>query len=205
LLREGKVVPLTPKAYELLQMLVQNSGHLLPKEELLKMVWPDSFVEEGNLTRNISTLRAALGENSNGHHYIETVPKRGYRFIADVMNIQNGDAGPSVPSTRTHNVISETEENGHGFIDVVVPKEPDPPRRIDYIFKVVKKYKRSVLFVSATLLVAGAALFYWSYFMRRGETLDSIAVLPFITRPLIPKPSIFQMESLTASSRIFRI
>jgi TolB-like protein/Tfp pilus assembly protein PilF len=65
---------------------------MLGKEELLSALWTDSFVEEGNLTRNISTLRAALGEVANDRRYIETVPKRGYRFIADVREVQNGDA-----------------------------------------------------------------------------------------------------------------
>ncbi len=82
-------MPLTPKVYEVLQLLVQNSGHMLGKDELLKAVWPDSFVEEGNLTRNISTLRAALGDNSDDHRYIETVPKRGYRFIANVRELRD--------------------------------------------------------------------------------------------------------------------
>ena len=78
------VVALTPKAFETLLVLVENSGHVLSKEELMKKVWPDSFVEENNLAQNISMLRKALDEEGSGQKYIETVPKRGYRFVADV-------------------------------------------------------------------------------------------------------------------------
>src|SRR5262249_31329518 len=88
LLRDGESVPLTPKAFDLLQALVEGYGHLLEKEELLKRVWPDTFVEEANLASNISQLRKALGDGENGHRYIETAPKRGYRFVADVKKLE---------------------------------------------------------------------------------------------------------------------
>jgi DNA-binding winged helix-turn-helix (wHTH) protein len=81
LLREEKPVPLTPKAYQTLRILVENSGELVAKEELMRQVWPDAFVEEGGLTRNISALRKALSDG-RGEPYIQTVPRRGYRFVA---------------------------------------------------------------------------------------------------------------------------
>src|SRR5688572_25483973 len=87
LLREGQLVPLTPKVFDLLQVLVRNNGHLIEKDELIKEIWPDSFVEEGNLNRNISILRKVLGEDSSGKPYIKTVPKRGYRFVGGVKKI----------------------------------------------------------------------------------------------------------------------
>jgi DNA-binding winged helix-turn-helix (wHTH) protein/TolB-like protein/Flp pilus assembly protein TadD len=83
LLRDGKVVPLTLKAFDLLQVLVENQGHLLQKDELLRRVWPDAAVEENNLTVTISALRKALDEGPTDRLYIETVPRRGYRFVAD--------------------------------------------------------------------------------------------------------------------------
>lgn len=85
--RDGATVPLTPKAFDLLLALVEQHGHLLEKDELLRQVWPDSFVEEANLASNISQLRKALGEGENGQRYIETVPKRGYRFVAEVAEV----------------------------------------------------------------------------------------------------------------------
>ena len=74
LLREGRVVPLTPKAFDLLALLVANPGHLLSKDELIEKVWPGTFVEEANLAYNVSAIRKALGEGSETDRYIETVP-----------------------------------------------------------------------------------------------------------------------------------
>src|SRR5262249_22576694 len=81
LLRDGQTVAITPKAFDMLVVLVQNSGHLLDKEELMKALWSDSFVEEANLSYNVFTLRKALGEGNGGQTYVETIPKRGYRFV----------------------------------------------------------------------------------------------------------------------------
>src|SRR5438477_3576995 len=87
LLRNGEPVALTPKCFDLLVVLVENSGHLLEKSDLLSRVWPDQFVEEGNLSFNVSELRRALGERENGQHYIETVRTKGFRFVAPVQEI----------------------------------------------------------------------------------------------------------------------
>jgi DNA-binding winged helix-turn-helix (wHTH) protein/pimeloyl-ACP methyl ester carboxylesterase/class 3 adenylate cyclase len=81
---QGEVVPLTPKALDTLLILVELGGHVVTKDELIERVWPDSFVEQNNLAQNISALRKALGEGVDGIRYIDTVPKRGYRFIAPV-------------------------------------------------------------------------------------------------------------------------
>jgi DNA-binding winged helix-turn-helix (wHTH) protein/tetratricopeptide (TPR) repeat protein len=89
LLRNGEVVPLTPKVFDILLVLVQNTGHVLSKAEMMKLVWPDTSVEEGNLSRNISTLRSALGERPREHQYIETVPWLGYRFVANVKEVRD--------------------------------------------------------------------------------------------------------------------
>jgi DNA-binding winged helix-turn-helix (wHTH) protein/tetratricopeptide (TPR) repeat protein len=84
LLRDGVHVPLTPKVFETLVVLVERGGHLVEKEELLKLVWAEAFVEEANLARCVHTLRKALGEERGGMRYIETVTKRGYRFSGEV-------------------------------------------------------------------------------------------------------------------------
>ena len=86
LLRDGKAVPLTPKAFELLVLLVENRGHLLKKDELIERVWPNTFVEEANLAQNVSALRKSLYDKNGGAQYIETVPKGGYRFTAAVVD-----------------------------------------------------------------------------------------------------------------------
>ncbi len=85
--REDRPIPLPPKAIELLYVLVENTGHLVEKDDLMKQVWPDTYVEEGNLNKNISILRKTLGQWDGGREYIETVPKRGYRFVATVNEV----------------------------------------------------------------------------------------------------------------------
>ena len=91
LLRGDEVVPLTPKAFEMLLVLVESSGHVLTKEDLMKRVWPDTIVEEANLSHNIYKLREALDEGRNGEKYIETVPRRGYRFVAKVTEVRDAE------------------------------------------------------------------------------------------------------------------
>ncbi len=86
LTRAGEVVSLRPKATEILVRLVSNAGQLIKKDELLKEVWPDTFVEESNLSQTIFTLRKALGDDRSEPRYIETVPRRGYRFVAAVRD-----------------------------------------------------------------------------------------------------------------------
>src|SRR4029450_6548953 len=89
LTRAGDVISLPPKATDILVLLLQNAGELVEKDDLMKEVWPDSFVEEGNLTQNIFTLRRALGDHRSSAQYIETVVRMGYRFIAAVRVVEN--------------------------------------------------------------------------------------------------------------------
>jgi len=93
LLADGSPVFLSPKTFEILVVFLQSNGRLLTKDELMEKVWPDTFVEEANLTNNISTLRKVLGDLPGGQQYIETVPKRGYRFLASVNQVQEGPSG----------------------------------------------------------------------------------------------------------------
>ena len=79
---------LEPKVFDLLIMLIQHNGHLIEKETLMQSIWPNTFVEESNLTRNISTLRRALEGVATGHQFIETIPKHGYRFVAEVKEVR---------------------------------------------------------------------------------------------------------------------
>src|ERR1700723_1899654 len=90
LLRDGQPVSLTPKAFDMLVVFVENRGRLLEKSELIKAVWHDTFVEEGNLCVSVSLLRKTFGEE---HAYIKTVSKHGYRFVADV-SVMSTDVGP---------------------------------------------------------------------------------------------------------------
>jgi len=165
LLRDGQRVALTPKVFETLAALVENRGHLIAKEELMKQVWPDSFVEESNLTNNISTLRKALGDGEDGANYIETIPKIGYRFTAPVRElpglvtelvvekhsltrIETEDSEVEIPSTRVNTPKSATN---------MIPSEqvnPRPQRKAIIAAFVV---------VTATVVAAG----YWLVSQRR--------------------------------------
>ncbi len=89
LFKDSEIVPLAPKTGEVLLALVEAGGKLITKQELLDRVWADTFVEEANLTQHISALRKALGEDKNGRKFIETIPRKGYRFVAEVEKLQN--------------------------------------------------------------------------------------------------------------------
>ena len=89
LLREKTPVQLPPKAFDALLALVENQGRLLEKDELLRKVWPDAFVEESNLAQHISILRKALRDGEDGSQFIETVPRYGYRFVAEVRELSS--------------------------------------------------------------------------------------------------------------------
>jgi TolB-like protein/Tfp pilus assembly protein PilF len=92
LLRDGVEIPLTPKAFETLLLLVRKNGQIVEKDELLKTIWPEAFVEEATLAQNVFTIRKALG-GSEGEQYIQTIPKRGYRFVASVATVTDESAG----------------------------------------------------------------------------------------------------------------
>ncbi len=86
--RGGKLLPLTPRVFDILWVLIQNPGRVLTKDEIMKQVWPDTIVEESNLARNVSTLRKILGEEPDKPQYIETIPWRGYRFLTEVRELR---------------------------------------------------------------------------------------------------------------------
>jgi Tol biopolymer transport system component/DNA-binding winged helix-turn-helix (wHTH) protein len=98
--RDGKVVPLTPKAFEILATLIEHRGRVVDKDELLSQVWGDVAVEDATLARHISTLRRALDERPNQHLYVVTVPGRGYEFVSRIDEVD--DAPPSMPVPVTH-------------------------------------------------------------------------------------------------------
>jgi DNA-binding winged helix-turn-helix (wHTH) protein/TolB-like protein/Tfp pilus assembly protein PilF len=112
LTRDGELVPLTPKVFETLFCLVERRGQIVLRDELMNRVWPDTFVEEGNLTFNISLLRKALGENPESHPYIETIPRRGYRFVAPVREVNDEPTDLVVEEhLRAEIVLDEEDEN----------------------------------------------------------------------------------------------
>src|SRR5260370_13946632 len=97
LTRRRKSIALAPKAFDTLMVLVKHRGKLIEKEELIKAVWPEIMVEEGNLTFNIHALRKALGERPKEHKYILTVPGKGYQFVAAVREVSGSSEEPPRP------------------------------------------------------------------------------------------------------------
>lgn len=100
-----EIVPLTPKVFDTLLYLVRHGGAVLDKEELMKAIWPDTVVEENNLSQSISTLRRTLGETPGKHRYVVTLPGRGYRFIADVRTTTERSTASSESSMKTIAVL----------------------------------------------------------------------------------------------------
>jgi len=163
LLRDGQPVSLTPKAFDLLVVLVRNSGHLVDKDTLMKEIWPDSFVEEASLTVNMTALRRALGEKPSELQYVETVPRRGYRFVAPVREC--GDDA-------THSATEEPAGEIH-----VSKGEKDPERWVG------SHRSRAIAGSLALLLVLfiGLSLARWrGWFLKKASQppIESLAVLP---------------------------
>src|SRR5579863_65403 len=165
LLRDGQALALTPKAFETLLVLIQNAGHLLPKEELMKSIWPDSYVEEVNLSQNISMLRKALGDTAQGSRYIVTVPGRGYRFTEKVRSVPQQDDIVLASRSITQVVIDEESS-------------PNPKPALPAAKRRVRSMATLVLILA--LMFAG----YWAW--RRSRPLNPanpskvmLAVLPF--------------------------
>lgn len=149
-LRGDEVVTLTPKAFDTLYLLVRNSGHLLEKDELIRMLWPDSVVEEGNLTNNISLLRKALGEDPQ---YIETVPKKGYRFLGAVRALPKAErARPEDPADGAGESTNKMSAARHPPDLVVVPA-PSRARRTGRFLAGVA--------ITALVIVGVGGAFWW--------------------------------------------
>lgn len=97
LLRGNDPLPLTPKSFDTLLALVQNRDHVVDKSEVMRLVWPDTVVEEANLAQHVFTLRKVLGDTPDGARFIATVPKRGYRFVAEVREVPDGNGAMVAP------------------------------------------------------------------------------------------------------------
>jgi DNA-binding winged helix-turn-helix (wHTH) protein/Tol biopolymer transport system component len=128
LLRDGHAVPLTSKSFETLLVLMQHSEHIVSKDELMKLLWPDTFVEESNLTQHISMLRKALGESPQDRRYIVTMPGRGYRFAQKVREVS--DCGDLIVQTHSIErvIIEESESSQNSAALAPISSLPKRPR-----------------------------------------------------------------------------
>jgi TolB-like protein/DNA-binding winged helix-turn-helix (wHTH) protein/Tfp pilus assembly protein PilF len=216
LLRDGKPVSLTPKAFETLVALVERSGHLVEKEELMKLVWSDAFVEESNLTNNVAAIRKLLGQGKSGQSYIETVPKRGYRFTAPVKELPP-EALVVEKRTLTRVVTSEIVDDnsspqtlvGAGEAIERVPVQPARRSAGPWLL---------IALLAGSLGIAGFFI-YRSVASKPARRIESIAVLPFknesgnrdleylsdgVTETLINNLSQLSDLSVKARSSVFR-
>ena len=177
LFNNGTPISLTPKAFDVLELLVARAGHLVEKEEMMRVVWADSFVEEANLPRIIHTLRKALGEDENGNKFIETVAKKGYRFVAELEDaipvvVRNGN-GHSVANDVWPDLVESQESEGAAVLST-------------------KRVSRLTLLAALVALsgISAVALlvFKWNPLSPAvsGQPV-SIAVLPF--RPVTDSPT----------------
>jgi DNA-binding winged helix-turn-helix (wHTH) protein/TolB-like protein/tetratricopeptide (TPR) repeat protein len=180
LLRDETSVPLTPKLFETLLALLEQAGAVVTKDALMNRVWPDAIVEERSLSQNIFLLRKALGEDARGRHYIETIPKVGYRFLATVATSAERPATLIVEKRDRLRIVANEEEVICASVEDSLPQtlaivnreraRRKPPRAI-----------RAALILLVAMLTAG---FYFYFASRADETaagleVSSIAVLPF--------------------------
>jgi DNA-binding winged helix-turn-helix (wHTH) protein/TolB-like protein len=149
---EGTRIFLTPKGFEILLVLVQNGSRLTTKEELMRKVWPDSFVEEANLTVNISALRRQLGEAPGGRPYIETVPKKGYRFAVPVTELRAEAPTSNEPAVvvkaQTGKIFAWREESSG-----------DKPTLLAQPHRPGIWYRRSVLLAGLVAILLGSLIY----------------------------------------------
>lgn len=194
--RDGEKVPLTPKAFETLVVLVERRGHLVEKDELMAALWPETVVEEANLTNNIWALRKTLGEAPNGNRYIETVPKRGYRFIASVTELSGAQDVLVVEKHSFARIVTEEieDQDAPAVGDAVtrgkeilfatgLPPTPSPVLSLSSSQKsATRNFAGARLWLSvAALSVVGAATAFGMYRLisQRQPRARGVAAVPF--------------------------
>lgn len=180
LLHSGEPIALTSKVFETLLVLIQNRGQVLDKEILMKMLWPDSFVEESNLAQNISLLRKALHKGDSERQYIETIPKRGYRFTADINELEGGNEDMSSERHEkmeviTENRVDEENEGKHEISECVRAYQGVARRKRRWLMR---------LLAACIITLTSAFVWWWSLSTIGAEDdllSKSIAIVPFRT------------------------
>jgi DNA-binding winged helix-turn-helix (wHTH) protein/TolB-like protein/Flp pilus assembly protein TadD len=183
--RDGEAVPLTPKAFETLVALIRKNGKVVGKEELIREVWPDSFVEDSSLSQHIYLLRKTLGEGSDGRPYIETVPRLGYRFIAEVREVcEAAEVSVSTQQNGAETTVEEeaaTDEKAEANADEIPhaaishDQTTAAPRRLGLSGRL------AVFGALAASLILFTSLWLWHVRQRADAAAEikSVAVLPF--------------------------
>ncbi|MEO8042655.1 MAG: winged helix-turn-helix domain-containing protein, partial [Acidobacteriota bacterium] len=204
LTRDGDAIPVTPKVFETLKIFVENAGRLIEKDELMEKLWHERFVEESNLTFNIKMVRKALGDDASKPRFIETVPKRGYRFIAEVQRVESDDdqkamglvavssshhlhishppaSAPTSPSAQKVVALAEWRHE----VDAKLPEDTNGDvikfelagtRRADKF-----RSTKYLAVVVAGVILSALGLGYSFFHTPTGSgSVESVAVLPFV-------------------------
>lgn len=201
LLKNGETVQITHKAFQILHLLVQNSGQITKKEDIFNQLWTDSFVEEANLTQHIYVLRKALGRTPDNQSYIETVPKQGYRFTLLPEQIIKTNGFAKVPAIPGEYAESDKTANGEVKSEINESNDSDQSKSLSYVSFSADKAEEPLLqsavhvsqrgFFSKPILaillivVFGLSVGAFYFLQKRQETaavahnVKSIAVLPF--------------------------
>ncbi len=203
LLRNNMPISLTPKAFDVLAFLVKQNGHLVEKDELLKQVWADSFVEEANIARIIHTLRKILGEDENGNKFIETVATKGYRFVAEVTEDREQTERREDKLEKPRAVEEDfpdtidTDESTTG--EVQIPS----PEQITEIKRPTRVVFFTVGFATAISLLLLLSFNFWRSSGTNPATVKSIAVLPLMPINSANRDEIYEVG--IADSLIYRL
>ena len=226
--REGEVIPLTSKAFDLLLALVESGGREISKDELMQRVWPDQIVEDANLTVTMSHLRKALGERANEHRFIVTIPGRGYRFIAEVIDLAEPreliiESKSASQVTVEEEIVSDrvleagaslpSGESAHPLPALDAKREPDfsvlPQAlvsRMPAVPATARTNRRRMAVAAAGLIAVAIAAYY--LLIGHGTAnevpqIKSIAVLPF--KPLVTEGRDESLELGMADTLIARL
>ncbi|MCI0491144.1 MAG: winged helix-turn-helix domain-containing protein [Blastocatellia bacterium] len=180
LLKDGSPVALSPKAFDALLILIENSGRVVERNELIEKLWPDTFVEEINLNVQISLLRKSLGEQPNEHRYIVTVPRKGYSFVAEINRIENGTGDRSEHEDFTSAATIEDQNRQ----EVSSQEETNPDGKAAFAWPSGERSNRLPIALSLlALIIIGITSYAWLTGARQPSDLQpsggSIAILPF--------------------------
>lgn len=183
LLRNEESIQLPPKAFEMLVLLVENSGHVLQKNELIEALWPDSFVAETNLTQNIFLVRKALGDERGTPRFIKTVPRVGYRFVAPVNRVWDESDAVVVESHTRERIVVKEEIVEH---EIETDEDLNNSRAAAVISRLRQRRWKLGLAAAGVIVVLGIAAFFYQSIATRSmrekkiASIRSLAVLPFV-------------------------
>lgn len=189
LLRGDEHVPLTPKTFETLALLVKHHGHLVPKEELISEVWADSFVEDGSLSHHIYLIRKALGGDEGDSVYIETLTRRGYRFVAPVEELSIAEDVETVLHERhatARIVVEEESTEGEENPSSIVTPDTSPATVVAELGARTKRRRLALILIILSISVAAALGLWYQYSIKQRKSLTTSSIKSLAVLPLQP-------------------